>query len=178
MELFEKKVRNINRYQGIVVNIRVEQVELPNGARTMREVVEHPGGAAIVPIDADGNVYCVRQYRYPFGKTLLEIPAGKLEPGEDPADCAVRELGEETGLIAGRMTPLGLLYTSPGFSDEVLYLYLAQELTQGQAHPDPNEFVNMEKHPIGELTDMISRGEIRDAKTQVGILKAKLILEE
>ena len=178
MELFEKKVRNINQYQGIVVNIKVEQVELPNGARTMREVVEHPGGAAIVPIDADGNVYCVRQYRYPFGKTLLEIPAGKLEPGEDPADCAVRELGEETGLIAGRLTPLGLLYTSPGFSDEVLYLYLAQELTQGQAHPDPNEFVNMEKHPIGELTDMIGRGEIRDAKTQVGILKAKLILEE
>ena len=107
MDYTEKKLRRLNTYEGIIINVGLDRVSLPDGSEAFREIVEHPGGACILPVDGEGNAYCVRQYRYPIGEHLLEAPAGKLERGADPLVCAVRELGEETGFTAGRIVPLG-----------------------------------------------------------------------
>ena len=112
MDYTEKKLRRLNTYEGIIINVGLDRVSLPDGSEAFREIVEHPGGACILPVDGEGNAYCVRQYRYPIGEHLLEAPAGKLERGEDPLVCAVRELGEETGFTAGRIVPLGAMYPS------------------------------------------------------------------
>ena len=177
MDYTEKKKRRINHYGGIIVDVNVDQVELPGGVLAFREVVEHPGGVGILPVDADGFAYCVRQYRYPFGEHLLEIPAGKLEPGEDPRACAVRELSEETGFTAGRLVDLGRVYTSPGYSHEILYLYLALDLRQGQAHPDENEFLDVLRLPLDDLLAQIMAGALCDGKTVAAVLKGKRLLE-
>ena len=125
-------------------------------------------------MDGEGNAYCVRQYRYPIGEHLLEAPAGKLERGEDPLVCAVRELGEETGFTAGRIVPLGAIYPSPGFLTEVTYLFAALDLTEGEMQPDEDEFVEVVRLPIAEVEKMIERDEIRDAKTVAAMYRAKL----
>ena len=177
MDYTEKKIRRVNSYSGIIVDVTVDQVELYGGARSMREVVEHPGGVCILPLFDDGNVMCVRQFRYPFHEHLLELPAGKLEKGEDPYDCAVRELGEETGITAGELIPLGKMYCSPGYCHEVLHLYLARGLVQGQAHLDPNEFLDVENIQFDRLVGMVMSGEITDAKTALAVLKTKILLE-
>lgn len=177
MDYTEKKIRRVNSYSGIIVDVTVDQVELYGGARSMREVVEHPGGVCILPLFDDGSVRCVRQYRYPFHEHLLELPAGKLEKGEDPFECAVRELSEETGITARELVPLGKMYCSPGYCHEILYLYLARGLTQGQAHLDPNEFLDVENIQFDELVKMVMSGEITDAKTALAVLKTKLLLE-
>ena len=162
---FEKKIDGETLYHGIIVDVHMDHAELVNGDIVRREVVEHPGGVTVIPVDADGTVWCVRQFRYPFGREMLEVPAGKLERGE------------ETGLEAGRMVYLGACCTSPGFSTEVLHIYLALELTQGEAHPDENEFLNVERHSLDALTDMVMAGEIDDAKTIIAVLKARRYLE-
>lgn len=172
MDYTEKTLRRINSYHGVIVNVTMDMVELPNGEKSMREVVEHPGGVCVAAVDENNMVTLVRQYRFPLQDHLLELPAGKLEPGEEPFPAAVRELSEETGLEAGKWTDLGFIYTSPGFSTEKLYLYLARELTQGEAHPDPNEFLDVEKRPLEELLEMTMRGEIADGKTAIAVLKA------
>lgn len=174
----ERKIRTITAYQGVILRVRLDSAELPDGSTAVREVAEHPGGAAILPLDADGTVWCVRQYRYPFGQTLLEIPAGKLEPGEDPQACAERELSEETGLTADEVIPLGAQYSSPGYLQEVLHLYLARGLHRGSAHPDRGEFLNVEKHPLGELVQLAMTGALPDAKTTITVLKTKRLLEQ
>lgn len=178
MDYTEEKLRRVNRYDGIIVNIEVDRVKLVNGRETFREVVEHPGGACILPVDQEGNAYCVRQYRYPIGEQLLEAPAGKLEKGEDPLDAAVRELSEETGFSARRIVPLGGYYTSPGFSTEKLYLYLALDLTSGKAHPDEGEFLDVVKIPFRELYEKVKNGEITDGKTAIAVLQAACILAD
>ena len=143
-----------------------------------REVVEHPGGVAIIPVEEDGTVWCVRQFRYPIGREMLELPAGKLERGEDPFECAVRELSEETGLTADKYVNLGSFCTSPGFCTEVLHIYLALGLHRGDMHLDPGEFLNVEKYKLDELVRMVMACEIDDAKTIIGVLKAHKYLED
>lgn len=176
MECVEKRVDGEVKYSGIIVKVRMDRAQLENGKIVRREVVEHPGGVGILPVDEEGNCYMVRQFRYPFSRQLLEIPAGKLEAGEDPLECAVRELGEETGFVADELIDLGKCLTSPGFSSEVLHLYLARGLHAGRAHLDEDEFLNVEKHPLAELAEMAARNEIEDAKTVIAVLKAERML--
>ena len=176
MECIEKRIDGEVKYNGVIVKVRLDHAQLENGKIVRREVVEHPGGVGILPIEEDGTCYLVRQFRYPFSRQLLEIPAGKLEYGEDPLACAVRELGEETGFTADELIPLGKCLTSPGFSSEVLHLYLARGLRAGRAHLDEDEFLNVEKYPLKELAAMADRNELEDGKTQIAILKAERLL--
>lgn len=176
MELIEEKLRTLTSYHGVIVNVRLDEARLPDGSTAKREVVEHPGGVTVLPLEADGTVWCVRQYRYPFSRTLLEAPAGKLEPGEAPELAAARELSEETGLTAGRLQYLGANFTSPGYSEEVLHIYLARDLHRGAAHLDPGEFLNVERHPLEKLVQMALDGQLCDGKTTVALLKTQLLL--
>lgn len=136
MELMEKTVESKTLFEGHIVTLKLDRAQLPNGSLASREVVEHPGGVAVLPLDAEGRVIMVRQYRYPLHNTLLELPAGKLEKGEDHRVCGIRELQEEVGITADEVIYLGGLYLSPGYSNEVLHLYLARGLHQGECHPD------------------------------------------
>jgi len=176
MDYTETLVRHINGYNGLIINTTLDRVVLQNGEHTLREVVSHPGGVTIIPIDDDGYVYCVRQFRYPMSEHLLEVPAGKLEYGEEPFLCAGRELSEETGITASEYIDLGKIYPSPGFCKEILYIYMARGLTFGIPHPDHNEFLDVEKIHIDELVRLVMNNEITDAKTVIAILKAKNIL--
>ena len=176
MDYTERPVGSVEKYKGVIVRVRLDDAELCNGKVVKREVVEHPGGVTILPVDEEGNCTMVRQFRYPFGRMLLEAPAGKLEYGEDPRDCAVRELSEETGFTADELIDLGRCCTSPGFSSEVLHIYLALGLHPGDCHPDQDEFLNVEKIPLHELSRMVMDGEIDDAKTIVAVLKAEKYL--
>jgi len=178
MDYTEKTLSSREVYAGAIIRVHVDRVALCSGRETRREVVDHPGGVAVLPLDGEGNVYCVRQFRYPVGEHLLEVPAGKLDPGEEPLACAVRELSEETGFSAGKLTDLGKIYPSPGYCRETLYLYLAEELAFGAAHPDENEFLDVERLPLAELVRRVLDGEVPDAKTAVAVLKVQRLLEE
>ena len=172
MEYIEKRLEGDIKYSGVIVNVRLDKAELINGDVVKREVVEHPGGVTVLPVDEDGNCYMVRQFRYPFQRMMLEAPAGKLEYGEDPRDCAVRELSEETGFSADEMIYLGACCTSPGFSTEVLHIYLALGLHAGESHPDEDEFLDYRETPLCQLIDMIMNDRISDGKTVFGLFKA------
>ena len=176
MELMEKTVESRVLFEGKIITVRLDKAELPNGRVASREVVEHPGGVAILPLFDDGTVSLVRQFRYPFQEVVAELPAGKLERGEDHRLAALRELEEEVGASCGRLTYLGCLYSSPGFSSEVLHMYLAQELTEGSSHPDEYELLSVERIPFSALVEQVRQGEIKDAKTVALVLKAKLLL--
>ena len=177
MQLWEKTVESQVIFRGKIITVRLDQAELVNGKLASREVVEHPGGVAVLPLYDDGTVSVVRQFRYPFGEVVTELPAGKLEPGEDHRLAALRELEEEVGARCGRLSYLGCLYASPGFSSEVLHMYLAQELTQGECHPDEDEFLEVERIPFDTLVEQVMAGTIRDAKTVALVLKARRLLD-
>ena len=177
MGFTEKTIESNVVYKGIIVNVKRDIAELHNGKHVRREVIEHPGGVGIVAVDEENNVIAVKQYRYPIGEELLEIPAGKMEYGEDPYECAVRELSEETGYSSGEMVYLGATYPSPGFCKETLHIYLARKLTPGKMHLDDDEFLNVEKVPLEDFVARIMRNEICDGKTIVGVLKAKQYME-
>ena len=177
MEFFEKQVETETVYEGLIVNVRRDIAELQNGNRASREVVEHPGGVGIVPLTSDNKIIMVRQYRYPMEEEVVEIPAGKLDAGEDPFECAKRELSEETGCTAGEYVNLGKIYPSPGFCRETLYLYLALDLKRGEMHLDENELLSVEEIDIDILINMLMENRLHDAKTVVGILKAKEYLK-
>ncbi|MBQ8738533.1 MAG: NUDIX hydrolase [Clostridia bacterium] len=176
MELFEKQLSSRQIFDGRVVKLFVDDIELPNGGKSIREYIKHPGAVCVIPIDEDKNVIMVRQFRYPFGRTLLEIPAGKLEPNEDPNEAVKRELEEESGVIAEKIEFIGMTYTTVAFTNEQIYTYLATGLTYTAPHTDEDEFVEVEKIPLDVLVEMVMNGEIKDSKTQVAILKAEKIL--
>ncbi|MBQ1603688.1 MAG: NUDIX hydrolase [Oscillospiraceae bacterium] len=171
MDMTEKKLSSKTIYDGRILHVRCDTVLLPNGKQALREVADHPGGVAIVAIDEEDNVLTVKQYRYVFSRVMEEIPAGKLEPGENPDDAALRELKEETGAVPARFTPLGSLIVSPGCYGEVLHLYLAEGLQCGAQSPDEDEFLDLARTPFDKMLARVLDGEIRDAKTVAGILK-------
>jgi ADP-ribose pyrophosphatase len=172
----EEIIRSEYLYRGHILKLRLDQTRLENKQVVQREIVEHNGAVAIVALDAQNRVLMVRQYRSGAGRELLEIPAGTLEEGEDPALCATRELKEETGYHALRWDNLGFFYSSPGFCTEKIYLYLARQLTLGTATPDPDEILHAELVPFHQLLDQIKRGEILDAKTIVGLLRVEQVI--
>ena len=169
MNLNEQPLSADYKYRGRIINLRVDTALLPNGSSATREVVEHPGGVCVAALTADGCLLFVRQLRYP--KVLLELPAGKLDPGEDPLEAGKRELREETGAEAARYESLGELYPSPGYCGEIIHLYAATGLTFGQMSPDEDEFLEVEKIPLEEAARMVLDNEIADAKTQAAVLK-------
>ena len=175
MDMREKQLSYQYFFEGKIMKARLDEVLLPNGRRARREVCEHVGGVGVLPVDRSGNIILVRQFRYPYDTELLEIPAGKLgHVAEDFTACGARELKEETGCTAGRIVPLGAQYPSPGFLTEVVHLFAALDLTEGEMQPDEDEFVEVVRLPIAEVEAMIARDEIRDAKTIVAMYRARL----
>lgn len=170
--LVERVVREERPWTGRIFSVELLEVELPDGSRGRREIVRHHGGAGVVAV-RDGAVCLVRQWRVAQGRMTLEIPAGKLDAGERGAACAARELAEETGLVAGRLEPLVTTLGSPGFTDEHTEVFLATELSQGEATPDEGEFVNACWLPADEVICAIRAGIIQDAKTVAGVLAAR-----
>ena len=176
MELKETTVSTQTVYEGIIVNVRRDKAELVDGRITNREVVEHPGGVCVFALDSEGKVILVRQYRYPMGEVVLELPAGKLEKGEDPSDSGLRELGEETGLVPETYLPMGVSFSSPGILEERIYYFFATDLVQGPVHPDDGEFLEIVRVPYQELVEMAQRGEIKDGKSMSFIAKCGIWL--
>ena len=171
MSHIEKTIDSTRIFEGKVVRLRRDTVELENGKQTFREVIDHPGGVSILAMDEEGKIFFVRQFRYPFGRMLLELPAGKLEPGEDPADSGRRELREETGCTAGRFVPMGKLIPTCAYDTEVIHLFFASELTRGEQDLDENEFLSVERYTLDEALQMGLDGESIDASAQIGLLK-------
>ncbi|WP_025026165.1 NUDIX hydrolase [Caldalkalibacillus mannanilyticus] len=161
----EKTLRIEPIFTGKVIQLQVEEIELPNGKTATREVVKHPGAVAIIPFTHDGRLVLIRQYRKPLEKEIYEIPAGKLEPSEKPEVCAIRELEEETGYQAESFEKVVSFYTSPGFANELLYIYVAKGLKGGTAQPDEDEFVENRLVTLAEALELIAEEKIHDAKT-------------
>lgn len=171
MELTEKIIDTKTHFQGKIINLRVDTVELENGTTASREIVEHPGGVCVIGMDEDGKILMVRQFRSPFGRPLLEVPAGKLNYGEDHFECGKREFLEETGYEAEEYLYFGELYPSVGFLTEKLHIYYAKGLVKREQQLDEDEFLNVERYTLAELMDMVEKNEIKDAKTVVAILR-------
>lgn len=178
MHLSEKKISGESIFSGRVIDLSVDKVELEDGKITTRELITHPGGVCVVPINEKGEIYMVRQFRYPFGKALLEVPAGKLEKGEDHMLCGMRELKEEIGAEAGYFRYLGCLYPTVAYDTEIIHMYLAKDLTFGSQDLDEGEFIDVITMPFEKAVEMVMNNELPDAKTQLAILKAKQVLEK
>ena len=177
MELEEKTLASQLIFDGVLLKLYRDEVEAAGG-RSVREVVHHPGGAAVVALDGDGNVYLERQFRYPYRKVVTEIPAGKLEEGEDPFDAIRRELKEEIGATALRWDALGHIMPSVGYTDEMLYLYLARDLTFGETHWDKDEYLEPFKLPFAEALAQAADGRINDGKTVAALFRADRLIRE
>ena len=177
MDLIEKTLSSETIFDGRILHVRRDTVRLPNGGEAFREVVDHPGGVCVLALDGENRALLVSQFRYPYKEVLRELPAGKLERGEDPRQAAIRELKEETGAEAGSFSSLGELYPSPGYCGEIIRMYLAQDLRFGETHLDEDEFLNLERIPFDRLVEQVLSGEVKDAKTIAAVLKAKLLLK-
>ena len=176
MNYEEKTISEKHIYTGNIINVKHTTVTLPDGRQATRDIVLHPGASAVIPLNEKGELYMVRQYRKPIETVSLEIPAGKLDHGEDPRICAERELKEETGLSAKNITHLVSVHSTPGFSNEVLHLYAATGLSEGKSCADEDEFISTEKFTVEQLEDMVLKGEITDAKSIIGIFLADKIM--
>jgi ADP-ribose pyrophosphatase len=174
----ENTISRKNIYKGGIIDLDVLKVALPNGKEATRDIVTHPGASVVVPINENGEVYMVRQYRKPLDSVMLEIPAGKLDSNEDPKECAVRELKEETGLTAEKIKHIISIHSTPGFCNEVLHMFVATGLKEGEATPDEDEFISSEKISVTKLVEMILNHEITDAKSIIGILLADKIFKD
>lgn len=176
MHLEEKTLSSEQIFDGRVVKLFVDKAELENGEVVTREMIKHPGGVCIVPLDGDNNVLMVKQFRYPPHRVLMEIPAGKLEFGENHRECGLRELKEETGCTCDEFTYLGNLIPTPAYDNEVIHMYLARGLHGGEQKLDDDEFLDIEKIPLEKAVEMVMNNELADAKTQIALLKTKLLL--
>ena len=177
--LEEKSVSSTPIFDGKVLHVRLDEITLPNGVSSTREYCHHNGAVCVLPLTDEGEVICVRQYRYPFHEDLLEIPAGKLDsPEEDPNDAVRRELREETGAVAKKMIYLGKYYPSPAILDECIYMYLATGLEFGDTEFDDDEFIESVRVPLAKLVDLTLEGKIRDGKTQICALRAQMMIDK
>lgn len=177
MHLEEKTLSSEQKFDGKIVKLFVDEVELEDGRKSFREVIKHPGGVCVLPLEEDGTVLFVRQFRYPHQKVLMEIPAGKLEYGENHRECGLREFREETGCTCERFDYLGNLIPTPAYCGEVIHMYLARGLNHGEQKLDAGEFLDIIKIPLDKAVEMVMNNEIEDSKTQIAILKTKLLLE-
>lgn len=174
----EKTISSKNIFDGHVLHVRLDEISLPNGNVGSREYCHHNGAVCVIPVTDDGEVICVRQYRYAMREPLLEIPAGKLDaPDEDHTEAALRELREETGAICSKLTYLGEYYGSPALIDEKIYMYLAEGLTFGDTDFDEDEFLEIVRLPLDTLVDLTLDGKIKDGKTQAAVLRAAMMLQ-
>lgn len=177
MEHFEKTLNSTCIFDGRVLHVTLDEVELENGRKSKREVVNHPGGVAVAALDDDNNLLFVRQFRYPYKEVVLELPAGKLEKGSTPLENGKRELLEETGAQGYSYTSLGQLYPSPGYTSEIIHLYVCRIKEIGESRPDEGEFLNVEKIPLDKAVEMVLNNQIPDSKTQVAVLKTAMLLK-
>ena len=176
MNLEEKQLSSNYLFKGRIINLRQDTALLPNGNTATREVVEHPGGVCVAALTDNDELLFVRQWRYPYMEETLEIPAGKRDKkDEDPLECGKRELQEETGAVAQSYIDLQPLYPTPGYINEVIYCFLATGLTFGEQNPDEDEFLDVLRIPLDEAVEMVLSGEIKDAKTQIAVLKVKVL---
>lgn len=174
MNLTETPLQQTVIYDGKIIRVRVDDARLPSGAIAKREVVDHPGGVCVAALTDQEELLFVRQFRYPYGEVIPEIPAGKLEPGEDPLPAGKRELREETGATAAHYESLGQLYPSPGYCGEIIHMYMATGLSFGEMSPDEDEFLEVERVALDKAVDMVLSGDIKDAKTQAAVLKVAM----
>ncbi len=175
--LTEEKISSEDVYKGKILYIKKDEVRLPNGKTADRELIRHIGAVCVIPVTDDGKVILVRQFRYPMGETILEVPAGKLDsPDEDRLEAAKRELREETGFTADEWTDLGMYYPTPAYSDERITIYLARGLHKGEQSLDDDEFLNVRIRDLASLVTDVMSGEIKDGKTQTAVLKAAMLL--
>ena len=172
MQLTEKTLSSKDIFNGKILHVIHDEVELEDGSRALREVVRHPGGVCVAAIDDDNNMLFVRQFRYPYGEVVLELPAGKLEKGSTPLENGKRELLEETGAVGYSYVSPGQVYPSPGYTDEIIHLYACRVKAVGDAMPDEGEFLNVEKIPVIKAAEMVLNNRVFDAKTQIAVLKA------
>ena len=177
MELTEKTLSSKSVFDGRILHITLDEIELPNGKKSKREVVNHPGGVTVAALDEDNNLLFVRQFRYPYKEVVLELPAGKLEKGSTPLENGKRELMEETGAEGYSYISLGQLYPSPGYTSEIIHLYACKVKSQGSSNPDDGEFLNIEKIPLDKAVEMVLNNQIPDAKTQVAVLKTAMLIK-
>lgn len=177
MELTEKTLSSKSVFDGRILHITLDEIELLNGKKSKREVVNHPGGVTVAALDEENNLLFVRQFRYPYKEVVLELPAGKLEKGSTPLENGKRELMEETGAEGYSYISLGQLYPSPGYTSEIIHLYACKVKSQGSSNPDDGEFLNVEKIPLDKAVEMVLNNQIPDAKTQVAVLKTAMLIK-
>ena len=176
MLLTEKTLSTSDIFNGKILHVIHDEVELEDGSRSMREVVRHPGGVCVAALDSEDNLLFVRQFRYPYSEVVLELPAGKLEKGSTPLENGKRELLEERGAVGFNYISLGQFYPSPGYTDEIIHLYACRVKEQSENRPDEGEFLNVEKIPLKKAAEMVLNNQVFDAKTQIAVLKTAMLI--
>lgn len=178
MNFEEKTLKENVIYEGKIITLHVDDIELPDGSKAIREIVEHSGGVCVAAMTEERELYFVRQYRYPYKKVLLELPAGKLEKGEDPLKAGIRELEEECGVVADEVISMGTVYPTVAYCSEIIHLFAAKGLKSTHQHLDEDEFLAVEKIPLAYAVKMVMDGEISDSKTVALVLKINNLVKE